>query len=105
MMDGQLLMVKLYADSWAIVQQVLTYVMSIIYIIHACIQLVFQNTLFYCAGVSTYRSAHFGQGTGPIFMDDVACSGSELRLLDCSYDSDTSADSHSEDAGVRCQLC
>ena len=38
-------------------------------------------------------------------MDNVACTGSELRLLDCSYDSDTSDDTHAEDVGVRCQLC
>ena len=47
-------------------------------------------------------SALFGQGSGPIHLDDVACSGSERRLIDCLY---THIDNcvHSKDAGVRCQ--
>ena len=42
---------------------------------------------------------------GPILIDNVACSGSELRLLDCSYNNNTSDDTHAEDVGVHCQLC
>ena len=38
-------------------------------------------------------------------MDDVACTGSESRLIDCVYDDDTSEDTHTEDAGVHCQEC
>ena len=56
-------------------------------------------------GQVIYLSAHFGQGNGPIFMDDVACTGSESRLIDCVYDNDTNEDTHAEDAGVRCKLC
>ena len=37
-------------------------------------------------------------------MDDVACNGSELRLIDCVYDNNTSEDTHAKDTGVHCQL-
>ena len=48
--------------------------------------------------------ANFGQGSGPIYMDDVACSGTESRLIDCVYDRNTTEDTHTKDAGVHCQL-
>ena len=40
----------------------------------------------------------FGEGTGPIFLDDLHCSGQEDRLVDCPYFSCQ----HDEDAGVTC---
>lgn len=46
--------------------------------------------------------AAFGQGTGFIHLDNVQCTGSESRLLDCTSSRDASEDFHSEDAGVRC---
>ena len=54
------------------------------------------------AGALAFSNAHFGQGSGPIFMDSVACGSSDTVLLACSYDPNTSEDSHAEDAGVRC---
>ena len=36
-------------------------------------------------------------------MTYVGCTGSESRLIDCSYSSATSTCSHAEDAGVQCQ--
>ena len=56
------------------------------------------------AGVSVYGRAHFGEGIGPILMNDVACRGSESRLLDCLHSEVTADKSHTEDAGVHCQL-
>ena len=53
-------------------------------------------------GVQYFFNAYFGQGTGSIFLDNVACSGSETSLITCSYTTPTSSDYHSEDAGVRC---
>ena len=51
-----------------------------------------------------FSSAHFGSGTGTIYLDNVACTGSENRLIDCSRNSVvTCSNGHLEDAGVRCQ--
>ena len=38
-----------------------------------------------------------------IFMDNVACAGTESRLVDCPFDRHTADCIYSEDAGVRCQ--
>ena len=47
--------------------------------------------------------AHYGQGTGLIMMDEVACSGHEARITDCSSAGFfTHNCQHSEDAGVEC---
>ena len=50
-----------------------------------------------------FTNAHFGAGVGPIYLDNVACSGSESNLTECSRSFIVSCYSHSEDAGVRCQ--
>ena len=35
-------------------------------------------------------------------MDNVACYGSEERLLDCAHDTDTIGDVHNNDIWVKC---
>ena len=52
---------------------------------------------------TAYSSAYFGQGIIPILISNVACSGSESSLVDCSYSRSTSNCGHNDDAGVRCQ--
>ena len=48
--------------------------------------------------------AAYGQGTGPIWIDDVQCLGTETRLVDCSRTAFGSHNCvHFEDASVRCQ--
>ena len=45
----------------------------------------------------------FGQGTGPIYLDNVQCSGNELNLVACNSNPiGTHNCVHFEDAGVRC---
>ena len=64
------------------------------------------NMICYCfltAG-RAYTSAFFGSGTGPIYMDDVACTLSASQLLECSSRPILSTDClHSADAGVGCE--
>ena len=64
------------------------------------------DLLFVCipTGAVAFSYAHFGAGTGTIYLDDVGCTGSETRLIDCSRSSSVYCyRGHSEDAGVRCQ--
>lgn len=47
--------------------------------------------------------AYFGEGTGPIHVDNVKCSGEERSLADCIKQAPgTHNCRHSEDAGVIC---
>ena len=54
------------------------------------------------ADATAFSNAHFGLGTVPILLDDVACTVYESRLINCPYDSNTADCTHSRDAGVRC---
>ena len=60
--------------------------------------------LHYNIGAVARINAYYGQGTAPILLDNVGCSGTESRLIDCTYDSNTTDCSHSDDAGARCQV-
>uniref|UniRef100_A0A3B1IGA0 Soluble scavenger receptor cysteine-rich domain-containing protein SSC5D n=1 Tax=Astyanax mexicanus TaxID=7994 RepID=A0A3B1IGA0_ASTMX len=53
--------------------------------------------------VDALSESHFGSGSGPIWMDDVDCSGSESTLKNCrSPGLDKHNCNHSSDAGVIC---
>jgi hypothetical protein len=47
--------------------------------------------------------ATFGQGNGPIMLDDLNCNGNETDISECPSRGWLTNDcSHSEDAGVSC---
>nr|XP_054774380.1 deleted in malignant brain tumors 1 protein-like [Lytechinus pictus] len=59
--------------------------------------------LGYSGAIESVGNAHFGQGSGQIWLDDVSCSGIESDIEDCHHGGWGSHNCvHSEDAGVRC---
>ena len=56
-------------------------------------------------GARAYTNAHFGQGTGPLLLDRLSCTGREQALINCSH-SGIGVTSyycgHDDDVGVRC---
>ena len=52
---------------------------------------------------NAWSSAYYGQGSGPIWIDDVACSGGESHIYNCRHRGWGNNDcTHSEDASVQC---
>ena len=52
---------------------------------------------------ATMTKAYYGQGSGPILLDDVRCTGNESYIGECSHNGWKVHDcSHSEDVGVDC---
>ena len=50
-------------------------------------------------------NAEFGEGSGPILLDEVECTGTEENINDCRHAEWTVNNcKHSEDAGVVCFL-
>ena len=67
------------------------------------------NVIVFCTYTDAIAVARatFGQGssTVPIHLDDVACTGRERTILECTR-TQTHNCFHTEDAGVRCnQTC
>ena len=59
--------------------------------------------LGYSHGNAT-RQAQFGSGTGPVWLRQVGCNGSESKLSHCTHTgaSNTPGCSHAQDVGVQC---
>ena len=59
-------------------------------------------------GARVFYNAYFGQGFGPIFLDDLLCTGRETRIIDCPRSTSTGVGDidfcrgHLDDAGLRC---
>lgn len=61
---------------------------------------------FFRQGAVARGSAYYGEGSGPILLDDVRCTGTETNLLMCSAkDFGVNNCAHREDVGVKCQAC
>ena len=54
------------------------------------------------SGAVAFSNAYFGSGYGPIWLDDVNCSGSEPHLLNCKAVKFVHNCTHFQDAGVQC---
>ena len=49
------------------------------------------------------KEAYYGQGEGKIWMDDLECTGEEVKLADCNFHGWGRSDcGHGEDVGVDC---
>ena len=60
------------------------------------------QSLGYRSGIALIHN-EFGDGSDPIWLDEVECTGSESRLEDCPKNDWGEEDCfHFEDAGVRC---
>ena len=54
------------------------------------------------ADATTQSGAAFGQGSGPISLTNVGCTGNEARLADCLSSNNTVGCTHSRDASATC---
>lgn len=59
--------------------------------------------LLYSRSPTTRGSAYFGQGNGPVWLDDLNCSGIEAKIWDCNNPGWGRVNcGHGEDVGVEC---
>jgi len=93
-MSGQLLMLWWFVDKWEFWLKVF---------------INYAKYILYFTLTTGYRSIILHQctrkGTGPILLDNVACSGLEPRLLDCNSATSTTKCNHTRDASVMCRPC
>ena len=68
------------------------------------VMLLLLSILFYFRGGRAYSFVRYGKG--PVWMDEVACVGTETSITDCQFDGWSQHDcTHQEDAGVICGDC
>ena len=58
-------------------------------------------------GAVAYLGSRYGPGSGPLYLDDISCFGSEDALVNCSRrsfgDVSSNCKTHFEDASVLCK--
>ena len=60
--------------------------------------------LGYRGALAAHQSAHFGQGSGQILLDNLECTGTEATLFECNNNGINMHNcDHSEDASVTCE--
>ena len=60
--------------------------------------------LGYPRAIQYHYRAYYGQGSGPIWFDNLQCTGTETSIFDCSHnDIGMHNCGHDEDVGVLCQ--
>ena len=53
--------------------------------------------------IAVLKSAHYGEGSGEVWLDNVDCVGNELRIQNCAHRGwENETCDHQEDAGVEC---
>ncbi|XP_045677710.1 macrophage scavenger receptor types I and II isoform X1 [Phyllostomus hastatus] len=63
------------------------------------------RSLGYPGVLTVHKEAHFGQGTGPIWLNEVYCFGREASIEECKIRQwGVRSCTHKEDAGVTCTL-
>ena len=64
---------------------------------------------FFSTGAFSQGGSFYGQGSGPVHLDDVECEGIEDALINCSRRRfgfvGSNCRTHSEDASVVCPTC
>ena len=99
MAAGMPLMLLQYANSWDM------HTLEVRSSANGCkTQLFYRRFTTYGTGGTPYYNAFFGAGTGPIYLDNVACTSSDSQLLECSSRPILTHNcNHHADAGVGCE--
>lgn len=60
------------------------------------------SQLGYASGGIAYSGSYFGEGEGPVLLNNFKCAGTESSLFRCSHSEIFLDSCHSQDAGVVC---
>ena len=58
-------------------------------------------SVLYTLGATPFYNAQFGQGTGPVTINIIGCTGNEQNVQNCTLSTPSSC-THFNDAGLRC---
>ena len=91
---GTIMMLRWYVDNWDFLQ-----------LVRYLSQIYFDDKYYIFHMIADAAYVYFGYGSGPMFLDQLGCTGREQALLNCSHSGIgvTSYNcGHDYDAGVRC---